>query len=71
MTHLLDAVRVDGGLWLQYADRFGFLGALGHFADFLRDEVVDAIEGFDCTLYQTDAFCCSWRRRTNKSDQLP
>lgn len=59
VSHLFDAVWVDSGLWLQYADWFGFLCALGHLADFLRDEVVNTIEGFDCTLYQTDAFCCS------------
>lgn len=58
-SHLFDAVWVDCGLWLQYADWFRFLGALGHLTDFLRDEVVDTIKGFDCTLYQTDAFCRS------------
>ncbi|TNN76667.1 hypothetical protein EYF80_013119 [Liparis tanakae] len=50
ISHLFDAVWVDGGLWLQYADRLGFLGTLGHLADFLRNEVVDTIEGLDCTL---------------------
>lgn len=58
-SHLFNAVGVDGGLWLQYADWFGFLGTLGHFADFLRNEVVDTIEGLDRTLYQADALCCS------------
>ncbi len=62
-SHLFDAVGVDSGLWLQYADWFGFLGALGHLTDFLRNEVVDTIECFDCTLYQTDAFCCSCDER--------
>lgn len=63
VSHLFDAVRVDSGLWLQYADWLGFLGALGHLADFLRDEIVDTIKGFDCTLYQTDTFCCSCDER--------
>lgn len=63
LSHLFDAVRVDSGLWLQYADWLRFLGALGHLADFLRDEVVDTIKGFDCTLYQTDTFCCSCDER--------
>lgn len=62
-SHLFNAVGVDGGLWLQYADWFRFLGALGHLADFLRNEVVDTIKGFDCTLYQTDTFCCSYGER--------
>lgn len=68
VSHLFDAVRVDSGLWLQYADWFGFLGALGHFADFLRNEVVDTIESFDCTLYQTYTFCCSCTDRERKED---
>lgn len=59
LAYLFDAVGVDGGLWLQYADWFRFLGALGHLADFLRNKVVDTIEGFNCTLYQTDTLCCS------------
>lgn len=62
-SHLFDSVRVDCGLWLQYADWFWFLGALGHLANFLRNEVVDTIEGFDRTLYQTDSFCCSCYER--------
>ncbi len=73
VSHLFDTVGVDCGLWLQYADWLGFLGALGHLTDFLCNKVVDTIEGFDCTLYQTDTFCCSCegrQKRTNKSDQL-
>ena len=66
VSHLFDAVGVDGGLWLQYADWFRFLSALGHLADFLRNEVMDAIEGFDCTLYQTDTFCCAYDERVER-----
>lgn len=70
VSHLFDAVGVDSGLWLQYADWFGFLGTLGHLADFLRNEVVDTIEGFDCTLYQTDAFCCSYDERRGRQQTV-
>lgn len=63
VSHLFDAVGVDCGLWLQYADWLRFLGALRHLADLFCDEVVDAIECFDCTLYQTHTFCCSCNER--------
>ena len=59
-THLFDAVGVDGCLWLHDADWFSLLGALRHLADFLCDEVVDAIESLDCTLYQTHSLCGSY-----------
>lgn len=70
-SHLFNTVRIDGGLWLQYADRFRFLGTLRHFADFLRNEVVDTIESLNSTLYQADTLCCSCERgdrwRTQRS----
>lgn len=69
VSHLFNTVRVDSGLWLQYADWFGFLGTLGHFTDFLCNEVVDTIEGLDCTLYQTDALCCSCERGDRRQTQ--
>lgn len=61
--HLFDAVRVNSSLRLKYADWFRFLGALRHLPNFLGDKVVDAIKGFDGTLYQADAFCCSCEGR--------
>lgn len=64
MPHLFDAVGVDSGLWLQYADWLCFLGALRHLTDFLRDEAVDAIQRLDCTLYQTYTLCGSCVKRT-------
>lgn len=59
ISHLFDPVGVDCSLGLEYTDWLRFLGALRHLAHFLCNEVVDAIEGFDCTLNQTDTFCCS------------
>ena len=59
VLYLFDAVGVDGGLWLKYAHGLTLLGALGHLADLLRDEIVDAIQSFHGTLYQTHTLCCS------------
>lgn len=65
-SYLFDTVRVNCGLWLQYADRFWFLGTLGHLADLLCNEVVHTIEGFDGTLYETYSFSCSCDERGRK-----
>lgn len=69
VSHLFDAVRVNSSLRLQYADWFGFLGALRHLPYFLCDKVVDTIQGFNGTLYQTDTLCCSCDERRQTSDQ--
>lgn len=65
--HLFDAVRVDGGLWLHYADRFGFLGALWHLPHLLSNEVMDSIQSLHCPLDQTHPLCRAWRTDGNTS----
>lgn len=69
VPHLFDTVRVNSSLRLEYADWFRFLGALRHLTNFLRDKVVDTVKGFNCSLYQADAFCCSCEDRRQTSDQ--
>lgn len=71
-TDLFDAVGVDGGLWLQDADRLCLLGALRHLPHLLSDEVVDTIQCLHCPLDQTHSLCrpCT-HRHTDRSVPKP
>lgn len=64
-TDLFDAVWVNGGLRLQDADRLCLLGTLRHLPHLLSNEVMDAVQGFDCSLDQAHPLCrpCTHTRR--------
>ncbi|KAI9542156.1 hypothetical protein NQZ68_022208, partial [Dissostichus eleginoides] len=58
-TDLFDAVGVDGGLWLQDADRLCLLGALRHLPHLLSNEVMDSVQRLHRALDQTHPLCRS------------
>ncbi|TRY69780.1 hypothetical protein DNTS_006010 [Danionella cerebrum] len=59
MSHLLDTVGVDCGLWLKDAYWLCFLSALWHLTHFVCNEVMDSIQRLNSALDQADSLCCS------------
>lgn len=68
-TDLFDTVWVDGGLWLQDADRLCLLGALRHLPHLLSDEIMNAVQSLHRPLDQTHPLCRSWTHTHTQTDR--